>query len=105
MQTFVHYFLHLVFPLLIAAVFYKQRLWKTYLMLLATMAVDLDHLLAVPMYDPLRCSIGFHPLHSYWAMTVYVLLLVPKLSRVVGIGLLLHMATDALDCWWMGHCC
>ena len=30
----------------------------------ATMLVDLDHLLATPLYNPDRCSLGFHPLHT-----------------------------------------
>ena len=33
--------------------------------MMATMLVDLDHLFADPIYDPDRCSIGFHPLHQY----------------------------------------
>ncbi|MEM6772409.1 MAG: DUF6122 family protein [Bacteroidota bacterium] len=70
--------------------------------MLATMLVDLDHLLAVPMFDPSRCSIGFHPLHTWPAMVVYaVLFFIPK-TRVVGLGLLFHMVTDWQDCWWMG---
>ena len=38
------------------------------------MLVDLDHLLADPIYDPERCSIGFHPLHSIPAIVVYALM-------------------------------
>lgn len=69
--------------------------------MLATLLVDLDHLLANPVFDPNRCSIGFHPLHSYYAIVVYVgLLFFPK-TRIVAIGLLLHMATDYLDCLWL----
>lgn len=69
--------------------------------MLATLLVDLDHLLANPVFDPNRCSIGFHPLHSYYAIVVYVgLLFFPK-TRIVAIGLLLHMATDCLDCLWL----
>ena len=26
----------------------------------------------------------------------------PK-PRLVGVGLLLHMLLDGVDCWWMGH--
>jgi hypothetical protein len=37
-----------------------------------TIIVDLDHLLADPIYDPNRCSIGFHPLHSYPAIVIYL---------------------------------
>lgn len=62
------------------------------------MLVDLDHLIANPVFMADRCSIGFHPLHSYYAIAVYVLLLLPKKTRIVAIGLLLHMATDFLDC-------
>ncbi len=62
------------------------------------MVVDLDHLLANPVYDPNRCSIGFHPLHSYIAIFVYALMLtVPKL-RIAAVGLLIHMVVDLGDC-------
>ena len=64
----------------------------------STMLVDLDHLLADPIYDPNRCGIGFHPLHSYPAIAVYGVLLVPRMSRLVALGLVIHMALDALDC-------
>jgi hypothetical protein len=62
------------------------------------MAIDLDHLLAIPVFDPHRCSIGFHPLHSYIAIGVYCLLLFFSKVRILAIGLLMHMATDAIDC-------
>lgn len=101
LQPIVHYSLHLLFPFLIAWLFYKDR-WKfAYLVLLATMIIDVDHLLASPVFDPNRCSIGFHPLHSYVAMAVYFLFLVDKRTRLIGVGLLLHIATDYLDCLWM----
>lgn len=64
----------------------------------ATMLVDLDHLLADPIYDPNRCGIGFHPLHSYPAIAAYALLFIPRPTRLVALGLLIHMALDALDC-------
>jgi len=28
---------------------------------------------------------------------------VPKKTRLVGIGLMIHIALDAIDCWWMHH--
>jgi len=104
MQTTVHYFLHFVFPLLVAFVFFRQQAWKTWFIFLLTMLVDADHLLANPVYDPGRCSIGFHPLHSYWAIAAYALLLFPKQTRIFAIGLLMHMAADGIDCYWM-NCC
>jgi hypothetical protein len=63
--------------------------------------VDLDHLLATPVYDPTRCSIGFHPLHGTLAIALYALALLPRPSRPLAAGLLLHMVWDQIDCWWM----
>ena len=99
MQTLIHYFLHLGFPLVIAFVFFRKDWKKAYLLLLATMLVDLDHLLADPIFAPNRCSIQFHPLHTWYAMVGYVVLLfLPKVCRIIGIGLLFHMLTDLIDC-------
>ncbi|MCU7614432.1 DUF6122 family protein [Chryseobacterium sp. GMJ5] len=102
LKQFIHYFLHLGFPAIIAYVFYRNQWKRAYLILLATMLVDLDHLFADPVFDPSRNSIGFHFLHSYVAIAVYFLLLLCKgNARIIGIGLLLHMATDFQDfhCW------
>jgi len=66
--------------------------------MMATMLVDLDHLFANPIYDPDRCSIGFHPLHHPWFVIVYLALcLIPK-ARLIGLGLVIHMCLDAIDC-------
>lgn len=105
MQSFVHYFGHLALPLIVAFIFYRKHVLKTYFIFLLTMLIDLDHLLADPVFDPFRCSIGFHPLHSYWAIAVYIALLFPAKTRIVAIGLLMHIGTDAIDCMWMQHCC
>lgn len=98
MAFIIHYFLHLVFPAFIALLFFRSKWKKTYLIFLLTMLVDLDHLLATPIYDTGRCSIGFHPLHSAIAIFIYCILLFPKQTRIISIGLLMHMATDGLDC-------
>lgn len=106
MQFFVHYFLHLAFPAIIAFTFFRKEWKKVYLILLATMLVDLDHLLATPIFKADRCSIQFHFLHSYYAMIVYVgLLFFKKPFRIIGIGLLLHMLTDFIDCLIMYSKC
>ena len=70
-------------------------------------------LVADPIYDAERCSIGFHPLHSAPAIIAYVLLFAVPLKRrgqdatrrdllrnahLAGLGLLIHMALDGLDC-------
>ena len=95
----LHIILHFVVPAIFAFLLYRDALIKSYLIMMATMIVDLDHLLAVPIYDPNRCSIGFHPLHSYIAIGFYVgMLLFPK-TRLVGIGLVIHMVLDYIDCF------
>jgi hypothetical protein len=99
MQTFIHYFLHLGFPLVIAVVFFRKDWKKAYLILISTMLVDLDHLLASPIFEANRCSIGFHPLHTSYAMVVYVaLLFFRRPFQIIGVGLLFHMLTDLTDC-------
>lgn len=101
LQTFIHYGIHFLLPLLVALIFFKAN-WKTaYLIMIATMVIDMDHLLAVPLFDPGRCSINFHPLHTYYAMVVYVGFLFFKKSRILGIGLVIHMIADATDCVMM----
>lgn len=94
----LHYSLHFLAPGLIAWLFYRAQWRRVWLILLATMLVDLDHLFATPIFDPNRCSIGFHPLHTIPTMGVYAVMLVFPKTRIVGIGLLLHMVADGLDC-------
>lgn len=106
MQTFIHYFLHFVFPLFIAYGFFRKDWKKIYLILLATMLVDLDHLFANPIFQANRCSINFHILHTYYAMLVYTaLLFFRKPFNIIGIGLLFHMLTDYIDCMMMYSTC
>jgi hypothetical protein len=101
LQTIVHYTLHFLVPLGISSVFFRSK-WKyVYLVFLASMLVDLDHLLASPIFDAQRCSINFHPLHSYIAIVAYLLLLLFPKTRIIAFALLFHMATDALDCCWL----
>lgn len=97
-QTIIHYSLHLLAPGLIAWVLFRDHWKKAWLIMLATMLVDLDHLLATPIFDPDRCSIGFHPLHSYVAIALYPALLLFTKTRIIGVGLLFHMLTDFIDC-------
>ena len=105
MQQVLHYFLHFIFPSLVAFFFFRKDWIVTYLIFLATMLVDLDHLLATPIFDSCRCSIGFHPLHSYPAIAIYMVLLYWPKTRIIAIGLLMHMATDQIDCLWNGLKC
>ena len=111
-----HIALHFVVPLGLALMLYRNRWKNAFLIMIATMAVDADHLLAQPIYDPNRCSIGFHPLHTAPAIGLYAaLFLLPlilkgkgegwqqrkgaRVVHLVGLGLLIHMALDWVDCW------
>jgi len=101
LQPVLHYGIHFVLPLGIACFFFKSK-WKlAYLIMICTMLIDFDHLLATPIFDPERCSINFHPLHSYFALIVYLLLLIPKKTRILGIGLCIHILADFVDCLFM----
>ncbi|MFC4723550.1 DUF6122 family protein [Geojedonia litorea] len=101
LQTLLHYGLHFGLPLAIALVFFKPT-WKVaFLIMLCGMLIDLDHLLANPIFDPSRCSINFHPLHSYYAVAIYILITIYKRTRLLGIGLLIHILADTVDCWLM----
>lgn len=94
----LHIALHLLVPALVVGIFFRKSWKPSYLVLVATMLVDMDHLLANPIYDPSRCSIGFHPLHQPWFLVLYLALSLVRKSRRVGIGLSIHMFLDALDC-------
>jgi hypothetical protein len=94
----LHILLHFIVPAIVVGLFYRRKWLLSYAILISTMLVDLDHLLASPMYDPERCSIAFHPLHSFWAIAFYLVLCFPKQTRLVGIGLVIHMALDSIDC-------
>ena len=63
--------------------------------------IDIDHFLATLMFDNHRCSIGFHPLHSYFAIAVYALEALFKGNYELFLsGLLFHMFTDFQDFYW-----
>ena len=104
----LHIGLHLLVPGLIAALFFRSN-WKVaFAVMMATMLVDADHLLAIPVYDPARCSIGFHPLHQWWFIPGYLALCFFPKVRLIGLGLLIHMVLDAIDCQvtngvWIHH--
>ncbi|MCB4808010.1 DUF6122 family protein [Tamlana sp. 62-3] len=101
LQPIVHYGTHFLLPLVIALLFYKTN-WKiAYLTMAAGILIDLDHILATPIFDSGRCSIGYHPLHSWFAILFYIFLLVPKKSRLVALGLVIHIIADILDCSFM----
>ena len=98
LSSVIHLVLHGAVPALIAWLCFRDQWLRAGLIMVATMLVDLDHLLANPLYDPHRCSIGFHPLHTVPFIAIYVLLALPKPTRLIGGGLIIHMALDWVDC-------
>lgn len=97
----IHFGLHIIAPFFIAYFFFNKN-WKlAYILMLLTMLIDLDHLLVTPIFDTNRSSINFHILHTYWALTFYIVLLFFKKIKIIGIGLILHFITDALDSLWL----
>ncbi len=108
LRPIIHYGLHFLMPVLIARVLFATGWKSAALLMVATISIDLDHLLATPIFDPNRCSIGFHPLHGGWALGGYAIALLGALLlrngpiarpvAALALGALLHLATDSLDC-------
>lgn len=98
-----HLLLHFAVPAAAARLAWPRQFLKAWIVMSATMLIDLDHLLADPVYDPDRCSIGYHPLHQYPMIALYALAAMWPRTRLIGIGLLIHMFLDGADCAWMKY--
>lgn len=100
MFNYLHIVLHFAVPVAIAWFFFRSEWKRAALIMLAANLVDLDHLVASPMYDPDRCSINFHPLHTMFPISFYgAMMFLPwKPVRWLGMGLVIHMLLDAVDC-------
>lgn len=101
LRAVLHIVLHGAVPLGLAYALARPRWLRPFGLMLLGLVIDLDHLLADPLYDPNRCSVGFHPLHTAPAAAVYVLLLAWPRARWVAAGLIVHLLLDAVDCVWM----
>lgn len=97
----LHILLHILVPAVLALGVKAKPWWQVYALLMLGMLVDVDHVLASPMYEPLRCSMGFHPLHTWPAVLLYTAVMAYKPARLVGMGLLVHMLLDTIDCLGM----
>ena len=90
--------MHFIVPAVVVSVFYRKKWLTTYLILMAAVLIDLDHLLADPIYDPQRCSLGFHPLHGLLPILLYIASCFHRKTRLIGLGLVIHIGLDAIDC-------
>ena len=99
-QPLLHYSGHFLAPIALAWLIWRSRWEGAAALLLAANAIDIDHLLADPIFDPDRCSIGYHALHGWEAAAVFAaLLLVPRWwVRAFALGALWHLAVDSGDC-------
>ncbi|QFT77777.1 hypothetical protein FIU90_09545 [Erythrobacter sp. THAF29] len=87
-------------PFALAWVSLRENWLRAGLVIAGANLIDIDHLLADPIFDSDRCSIGFHLLHGWEAALAYLaLLLVPRWwARAFGVGALWHLAVDYGDC-------
>lgn len=103
-QPILHYGGHWIAPFAIALMLWRNQ-WKAAGLVIASAnLIDLDHLLVTPIFDPERCSIGFHLLHGWEAALAYLALwAVPRWwVRAMGIGGLWHLVVDYGDCVMQG---
>ncbi len=97
-RPLLHLALHVSVPIITARLSWPAQWKRAALCMLAGWVIDIDHLLADPVYAPGRCSIGFHPLHTWPAIAAYGALAIPHKTRWFGIGLLIHIVLDGIDC-------
>ena len=95
----LHMVLHVAVPVGVAWFFYRPQFRRAALLMLAGILIDADHLLADPILDPDRCSVGYHLLHQYWAVGVYLVLAIFPKTRLIGLGLVIHIVLDWIDCY------
>ena len=100
-RTILHMILHFFVPFAVAKTFWREKWIQPFFIMALTIVVDLDHLLAEPIFDPNRCSIGTHPLHSWTAISFYLAGLLSPHLRIAASGLLIHMTLDGTDCLWL----
>ena len=99
-RSIIHIILHFLVPFIVAKTVWRELWLRPFIVMALTIVVDFDHLLAEPVFDPDRCSLGFHPLHSWPAIGIYLVSLFSSRLRIFAIGLLIHMALDGTDCFW-----
>ena len=101
LRFLLHYGIHFLVPFAIGFLLFKKNKWPVIFIFLGAILIDLDHLWADPIFDPDRCSVNYHFLHSYWAIALYLLLAFFKKTRIIGLALLLHILADLIDCFLM----
>lgn len=101
-RPLLHLVLHIAVPAAVARLCWPERWMRALGVMLCAMLIDLDHLLASPVYDPDRCSLQTHLLHGPGPLALYLLMLAFPRLRMLAAGLLIHLALDGTDCLAMG---
>lgn len=103
LQPILHYGGHWLAPFVIAAIIWRDNWLRAGAVVALANLIDLDHLLTDPIFDPERCSIGFHLLHGWEAALAYgAILFIPRWwVRAFALGALWHLAVDWGDCQMM----
>ena len=104
MRMLLHMALHVLVPVALARAVGADGFKKRATQALCGMLIDIDHLLANPIFDPNRCSVGFHPLHTDVAALGFCILALIPATRWFGIGLGIHLILDSIDCFFMLQC-
>ena len=99
-QPVLHYGGHWLVPFALGWLFWRENWLRAGFVIATANLIDLDHLLADPIFDPGRCSIGFHLLHGWIAAFAFaaMLLVTRWWVRALGFGALWHLAVDYGDC-------
>ncbi len=71
------------------------------LLLVLANSIDIDHFLSQPRFDPHRCSIQAHLLHTYVAIAAYIGMVFIPATFWFGVGAVQHISLDMLDCYRM----
>jgi len=101
-RPLLHLLLHLVLPAVVARWCWPGRWLRAWGVMMCAMLIDLDHLLASPVYDPDRCSLQAHVLHGPAPIALYLSMFAFPRLRMLAAGLLVHLALDGSDCLAMG---
>lgn len=101
LRALIHYGIHFGIPVLLAFWLYRPYFSRSLLILWGGILIDIDHLWATPLFDPERCSVGFHTFHQWPFIALYILLLFWRRSRIVGLALVIHIMADLTDCYLM----
>jgi hypothetical protein len=99
MNILIHLLINLLTAGVIVLVKRDKSQFQYYFSLIALgNIIDIDHLLADPIYNPARCSITTHPLHRWFAWPFEAFLFFFKKTVFIGVGIIEHLLLDGLDC-------